>query len=201
MPRVALVMCCVAAWAAPQVSVAQKGEETMKIHEPAHTDVFRRGEDGYHTYRIPSVITTLKGTLLAFCEGRKESTRDQSPTDMALKRSLDGGKTWTPMQVVVKAVPDAAMDPCPLVDRTTGVVWLVYDYWPQGFMGQKITGLGPDAVSCWVTHSADDGVTWSKPVNITQTTKKPHWTGVAHGPGVGIQTRAGRFVVPCNQYV
>jgi sialidase-1 len=58
-----------------------------------------------------------------------------------------------------------------------------------------------DAVSCWVTRSDDDGATWSEPVNITATTKKPHWTGVAHGPGVGIQTRSGRFVVPCNQYV
>jgi sialidase-1 len=171
------------------------------VGAPSYTDVFRSGEDGYHTYRIPSVITTLEGTLLAFCEGRKESARDQGPTDMVLKRSHDGGASWGPMQVIVKAVPDAAMDPCPVVDRSTGEIWLVYDRWPEGFNGQKIVGLGMDAVTCWVTHSADDGATWSAPVNITQTTKKPHWTGIAHGPGVGIQTRSGRFVIPCNQYV
>jgi sialidase-1 len=183
-----------------QEAATPKGEPTMTVSEPVHTDVFRGGEDGYHTYRIPSIIATLKGTLIAFCEGRKENRRDQSPTDMVLKRSVDGGKKWMAMQVVVKAVPDAAMDPCPLVDRTTGVIWLVYDYWPHGFQGKKIRGLGPDAVSCWVTHSADDGVTWAAPVNITPTTKKPHWSGVAHGPGVGIQTRSGRLIVPSNQH-
>ena len=183
------------------VLLAQEKGEAMMLRTPSHTDVFRGGEDEYHTYRIPSVITTLKGTLLAFCEGRKESSRDQSPTDMVLKRSADGGATWTPMQVVVKAVPDAAMDPCPVVDRTTGAISLVYDRWPYGFNGQRIAGLGMDAVTCWVTCSADDGATWSEPVNITATTKRPHWTGVAHGPGVGIQTRSGRFVIPCNQYV
>jgi len=167
---------------------------------PRHTDVFLSGQDGYHTYRIPSVIATTKGTLLAFCEGRKHTSRDQSPTDMVLKRSLDGGKTWAPMQVVVKALPDAAMDPCPVVDRTTGTIWLVYDRWPEGYQGSKIAGLGMNAVTVWETHSTDDGATWSKPRNITATAKKADWTGIAHGPGVGIQTRSGRLVIPCNHY-
>ncbi|PIY40123.1 MAG: hypothetical protein COZ05_18175, partial [Armatimonadetes bacterium CG_4_10_14_3_um_filter_59_10] len=65
-----------------------KAKETTTILDPIHTDVFLGGEEGYHTYRIPSVITTLNGTLLAFCEGRRESGRDQSPTDMMLRRSL-----------------------------------------------------------------------------------------------------------------
>ncbi len=167
--------------------------------EPIHTDVFRAGEDGYHTYRIPSVVVTQKGTLVAFAEGRKESPRDQGPTDMVLKRSVDGGQTWLPMQVVVQAVPHAAMDPCPVVDHT-GVIWLVYDRWPQGFRGKVTPGLGPDAVSRWVTSSVDDGVTWAPPVNITASTKKPHWTGMAHGPGVGIRTRTNRLVIPTNQH-
>lgn len=167
--------------------------------EPTHTDVFRAGEDGYHTYRIPAVVVTQKGTLLAFAEGRKESRRDQGPTDMVLKRSTDGGQTWLPMQVVVQAVPYAAMDPCPVVDHT-GVIWLVYDRWPQGFRGKVTPGLGPDAVSRWVTSSVDDGVTWAPPANITASTKKPHWTGMAHGPGVGIRTRSNRLVIPTNQH-
>jgi sialidase-1 len=93
------------------------------------------------------------------------------------------------------------MDPCPVVDRTTGTVWLIYDRWPEGYQGEKIAGLGPESVSCWVTHSADDGATWSGPVNITAATKKTHWTGVVHGPGVGIQTQSGRFVIPSTHYV
>ena len=188
-----------AMWA--QGAPAPKSQRAETFSEPAHTDVFRAGEEGYHSYRIPSVIVTTKGTLLAFCEGRKESPRDQSPTDMVLKRSLDGGVTWRSMQVVARGGVDATMDPCPVVDRTTGIVWLVYDRWPHGFQGKSIVGRGPDAVSCWVTHSVDDGVTWTEPVNITSTAKKPHWTGVAHGPGIGVQTRSGRLVIPTNQHL
>lgn len=184
----------------PVVGLATAANGAANTIEPVHTQVFVSGEDGYHTYRIPSVITTTKGTLLAFCEGRKESRRDQGPTDMVLKRSLDGGTTWEPRLIVVRAVPDAAMDPCPVVDRTTGTIWLLYDRWPEGYEGRKIAGTGMDAVTCWVTHSEDEGATWSEPVNLTPTTKKPHWTGLAHGPGVGIQTQSGRLVVPCNQY-
>ena len=185
------------------VSVRFKMEEldAKAKRLPKHTDVFISSEDGYHTYRIPSVITTPKGTLLAFCEGRKFSSRDQSLTDIVLKRSFDGGKTWTPMQVVVNAVPDAAMDPCPVIDQTTGTIWLIYDRWPEGYKDREIKGLGMDAVTVWETHSTDEGATWSKPRNITKMTKKPDWTGIAHGPGVGIQTRSGRMVIPCNHYV
>jgi len=51
---------------------------------PALTDVYVSGTEGYHTFRIPSVVVTAKGTLLAFCEGRKFWATDQSPTDLVL---------------------------------------------------------------------------------------------------------------------
>jgi sialidase-1 len=41
------------------------------------------------------------GSLLVFCEARKQSLADASPTDMVLRRSLDGGRTWLPLQVLV----------------------------------------------------------------------------------------------------
>src|SRR5687767_6777130 len=62
--------------------------------------LFVAGEGGYHTYRIPSLIVTSKGTLLAFCEGRKKGTSDTGDIDLVLKRSLDAGQTWQPMQIV-----------------------------------------------------------------------------------------------------
>ena len=171
--------------------------------EPNKIDVFVGGQDGYACYRIPSLIATPKGTLLAFCEGRKFNDMDESPTDMVLKRSLDGGKTWLPMQIVVKAVPESAMDSCPVIDRSTGSVILVYDLWPEYIKDtwpkdyKRKPGLGRDSVTAWVTVSRDEGATWSEPLDITAMAKKATWSNFIHGPGVGIQMRSGRIVIPC----
>jgi len=177
------------------------GATPIDAAEPQTVDVFVNGTDGYPIYRIPSLICTPKGTLLAFCEAR--TGNDQSPTDMVLRRSADGGKTWLPMQVVVKAVPEAAMDPTPVVDRETGAVILVYDRWPEMPKDHEVgtfrraPGLGRDSVTAWVTTSGDEGATWSTPIDITAMAKKPEWTEAGHGPGIGIQMRSGRLVIPC----
>lgn len=177
----------------------------IEAAEPPLVEVFVRRVDDHNTYRIPSLICTPKGTLLAFCEGRKFSAGDQSPTNIVLKRSLDGGKTWLPMQVIVQAVPESAANPTAVIDRVTDTVLLVYDRWPELPEGRspvgftRAPGLGRDSVTTWITTSDDEGVTWSTPVDITATTKKPEWTENNHGPGVGIQTRAGRLIIPCNE--
>src|SRR5215475_4966194 len=67
---------------------------------PVQTDLFSRGTEGYHTFRIPSLLVTAKGTVLAFCEGRKKGTGDSGDIDVVLKRSTDGGKTWKALQVI-----------------------------------------------------------------------------------------------------
>jgi len=59
--------------------------------------LFVQGVGGYNNYRIPSLLTTQAGTLLAFCEGREGG--DSSDIDLLLKRSKDGGKTWSRTQV------------------------------------------------------------------------------------------------------
>ena len=88
--------------------------------ELTQIDVYTGGVDGVHTYRIPSLIAAPGGALLAFCEARKISGGDASPTDMVLKRSLDGGETWRPMQVLVRGEgEEAIMNPCPVVDGGT----------------------------------------------------------------------------------
>jgi sialidase-1 len=191
----------------PAVSVAfslalSLGGIRGQAAEPQRVDVFVGGVDGYPVYRIPSLICAPKGTLLAFCEAR--SGADESPTDLVLRRSHDGGKTWGPLQVIVKAVPECAGDPTAVVDRTTGTVLLVYDLWPElvkeEFRPEHMTrapGLGRDSVTAWLTTSEDEGATWSTPVDITAMTKNPEWTRLAHGPGIGIQTRSGRLVIPC----
>lgn len=61
---------------------------TSQAVEPEQLSVFVSGRDGYHTDRIPSLVVTKKGTLLAFCEGRKEGSSDSGDIDLLLKRSL-----------------------------------------------------------------------------------------------------------------
>jgi sialidase-1 len=173
--------------------------------EPQIVDVFVSGTEGYNTYCIPALTCTPKGTLLAFCEGRQLYREDETPTDLLLRRSLDGGTTWLPMQTVVKAVPEAAVRPNVTVDHATGAILLVYalfpelvkEHWPADY--QRAAGLGRDSITTWVTTSRDEGATWSAPRDITAMVKKPEWTRTFPGPGVGIQTRSGRLVVPCAQ--
>src|SRR5215471_3322921 len=82
--------------------------------EPATLPVFTAGENGYHTYRIPALVATPRGTLLAFCEGRKAGRGDAGEIDLLLRRSTDGGKTWGRVQVVWDDGPNTCGNPCPL---------------------------------------------------------------------------------------
>lgn len=166
----------------------------ITISSPAaglvQTPVFVSGKDGYHTYRIPALIVTKKGTLLAFCEGRKTGRGDHGDLDLLVKRSSDFGKTWSPQSIVHEEGGDAKItigNPCPVIDQSTGFIWM---------------SLCRDNKKVYITHSKDDGQTWSKPKDISAVATKPNWTWVATGPGNGIQlTRskhAGRLVMPCD---
>jgi sialidase-1 len=166
---------------------------------PEQTDVFVSGKDGYHTFRIPSAIVTPQGTVLAFCEGRKNGRGDAGDIDLVLKRSRDGGKTWGPMQTVWDDGPNTCGNPCPVVDRASGTVWLLMTHnlgqdHEKGIIARTSKGTR----TVWVCKSEDDGRTWSKPAEITASAKKADWTWYATGPGVGIQTRQGRLVIPCD---
>src|SRR5262245_9565288 len=93
-----------------------------KAAEPVQTALFVSGQDGYHTYRIPSLIVSAKGTLLAFCEGRKNGRGDSGDIDLLLRRSFDMGKTWQKTQVIWNDEANTCGNPCPVVDRSTGVI-------------------------------------------------------------------------------
>ena len=59
--------------------------------------LFKAGEDGYFNYRIPSLVVTSRGTVLALCEARKKTGHDWDDVDLALRRSTDHGRTWSKM--------------------------------------------------------------------------------------------------------
>lgn len=161
------------------------------------------GEGGYHTYRIPAIVATPEGTLLAFCEGRKKGRGDTGDIDLLCKRSMDGGKSWSEQAVLWDDGPNVCGNPCPVVDRTTGTVWLLLTH-NLGHDSEReiIAGTSEGSRAVWVTCSKDEGRTWTEPAEITSTTKREDWTWYATGPGIGIQLQrgphAGRLIVPCD---
>lgn len=164
--------------------------------------VYKAKDDGYFVHRIPALLATSKGTLLAFCEARSGSASDSAPTDLVLRRSLDSGKTWTPAQVVAHFPGFTAGNPTPVEDRKTGVIWLLLTANPAGLTEKEIDHGSPKGGrTVWITHSSDDGVHWAAAKEITSSVKKSNWTWYATGPGNGIQLVDGRLVVPCDHKV
>ena len=171
--------------------------------DPLFASGFAGGKDGYHTFRIPALAVSAKGTVLAICEGRKNSWGDSGDIDLVLKRSTDNGKSWSALQVIWDDAANTCGNPCVVVDKETGTIWLL-STWNRGddHEGQIIARKSKDTRRVFVLRSDDDGVTWSKPVQITDSVKKPEWTWYATGPGSGIQishgAHKGRIVIPCD---
>ena len=181
---------------------AASGFAQRDAREPRFTEVYVAGESGYHTFRIPSVIATSKGTLLAFAEGRRSSAGDAGDIDLVLKRSHDGGVSWSPLQVVGDNGPNTFGNPCPVVDRNTGTIWLLTTQ-NRGSDREKdiLAAVSQGSRTVWVMNSRDDGATWSTATEITTSVKQPDWTWYATGPGVGIQTSTGHLVIPANHAI
>jgi sialidase-1 len=178
------------------VSIPARRKDTTV---PELIDVFVAGDGGYHTYRIPSAILAPNGTLLAFAEGRRGGAGDAGDIDLVLRRSHDGGRSWAPLQIIGDNGPNTFGNPCAVVDARTNTVWLLTTQ-NRGTDREKdiIAGTSDGSRTVWVMRSQDDGVSWSTPVEITSSVKARDWTWYATGPGVGIQTRDGRLVVPAN---
>jgi sialidase-1 len=166
-------------------------------------NLYVSGEGGYDTYRIPALYTTKAGTLLAFAEGRKASRGDAGEIDMLLRRSTDGGATWSPVECIWSDNGNTCGNPCVVQDLDTGVIWMLTN-WNLGEDAEPkiIAQTSKDSRRVFVSHSEDDGKTWVPFKDITPAVKKSNWTWYAAGPGVGIQLREGpkkgRLVIPCD---
>ncbi|NBY00714.1 MAG: exo-alpha-sialidase, partial [Planctomycetes bacterium] len=162
--------------------------------------VFAANTDGIRLYRIPGVVVTTKGTVLAYCEARKNNASDWGEIEVHLRRSTDGGKTWELQKKIahsgvrIEGNPTKKKDgeteqtvnnPVAIVNRQTGGIHFLYCV---------------NYSRCFSMRSNDDGITWSKPVDITATFEpfrmKYNWNVIATGPGHGIQLKSGRLVVP-----
>lgn len=165
--------------------------------------LFTSGEDGYDTYRIPAIVVTTKSTLLAFCEARKEGSGDAGNIDIVMKRSMDHGKTWSEQRILWDDGINTCGNPCPVVDELTGEIFLLLTHnVGHDHESDIIRKTGESTRTVWVMSSTDDGSTWTKPREITKTTKDPSWGWYATGPGNGIQIgngpRKGWLVIPCD---
>ncbi|MFE1880966.1 exo-alpha-sialidase [Streptomyces diastatochromogenes] len=155
--------------------------------------LFKASQDpGYACFRIPAVVRTADGTLLAFAEGRVLNCGDAADIDIVVKRSTDGGRTWGPLRVVNEGAGDTHGNPAPMVDRDTGRIWLAETY----NTGRK------DSASCSVPcdrsphlqYSDDDGLTWSEPRDLSPEILPADWNSwYATGPVHGIQLTRGRY--------
>ena len=167
------------------------------------TNLFTSGQNGYNTYRIPTLYETTNGVLLAFCEGRKNSSSDTGDIDTLLRRSFDGGLTWTTQQVVWSDGANTCGNPTVVQDRTNGRIWLFLT-WNNGQDTQAAiqAGTSIDVRKIYSCFSDDSGATWSAPVSRFGEVQPPTIRWDATGPGRGIQivsgSYPGRLIIPAN---
>lgn len=173
------------------------GSQAKPLFE--QSEVFVAGQDGVLEYRIPALVTSTRGTLIAACDARRDRSGDPpNNIDSVIKRSTDGGRTWGALQVVADFPgTEAAADPCLLTDRVTGTVWLFFGWCPEG-IGTRASrpGLAGRTIQVTAMSSDDDGVTWTPPRDLNAMVKNPEWSAMWCSPGAGLQTRDGRLLVP-----
>jgi sialidase-1 len=175
----------------------------LSANQPKQVDLFEEGKLGYDTFRIPGLAVTSRGTLLAYAEARKTGRGDWGAIDIMLRRSEDGGSTWS--EPVVLSNMDIAIDKNPMAlaqglgsqDGTT------FNN-PVAIADHKSSTVHflfcAEYMRAFYMRSDDDGKTFSAPVEITAAFDgfRPEydWKVLATGPGHGIQLKNGRLLVP-----
>ncbi len=165
---------------------AQTPSPVPHSQPPQRTTLWTGGIGGYQIYRIPGIVVTTHGTVLAYATGRRQLSRgDWSDADIVLRRSTDGGRTWSPSRRIAGNGHGTTDNPVAIVDHQTGAIH---------FLFQK------NYARCYYMRSTDDGKTFSKPVDITYVFDKFRsqydWHVIAPGVGHAIQLRSGRLLVP-----
>lgn len=163
--------------------------------------VRKAGEEGVHTYRIPGIAVTNKGTLISVYDIRYVHSGDlPANIDVGMSRSTDGGSTWQPMKIIMDmGAPhenNGVGDPAVLVDPANGRIW-VAALWSKGnrSIAGSLPGISPDTTGQFVVVSSDDdGLTWSAPQTLTPQIKNPAWHLFFNGPGAGIAMQNGNLV-------
>lgn len=179
-------------------------EQVLKlVHTSPLQPIFVSGSEGYACFRIPAIIQAPNGDLLAFSEGRKGGCSDTGDIDLVMRRSTDQGHSWGALELIWDDSSNTCGNPAPVVDWETGDIHLL-STWNLGVdrESQIIDQTSKDTRHVFVFRSSNNGKSWSKAREISSTTKPPHWTWYATGPGSGIQLKhpshKGRLVIACD---
>ncbi len=150
----------------------------------ASTILWTAGVGGYATYRIPGIVVTKRGIVLAYTSAR-QGTSDWADIDIVMRRSLDNGGTWTPSRRLLGEGQGTTDNPVAIPDYQTGAVHFLYQH---------------NYERVYYMRSDDDGKTFTKPVEITDVFEKfrPEydWHVIAPGVGHALQLKSGRLLVP-----
>ena len=158
---------------------------------PPLTDLFHQLDSRlpHGDYRIPSLVTTLNGTLLAFVGGRFHRT-DVTPNILYMRRSEDDGLTWGKAIAVLRDAQNGTeYGGAPLVDPATGVVHLVFT---ANVFAKRCSGC-----ALHLTSSKDDGRTWSvpRPLDVRGPANATWGGALASGIALTRGPHAGRLLV------
>lgn len=180
---------------------------TLPAAEPflEKQDLFTVGDDpAYNIYHIPGVVVTAKGTVLAWCEARKRpaGVSDWDDIRILLRRSTDDGKSWSGPQSIANVEGPKRKNPFALRMKNVDPADVTYNN-PVLIADRDGTVhmlFCLEYERCFYQRSEDDGLSWSKPVEITATfdafKKNYAWKVLATGPNHSIQLKTGRLVVP-----
>ena len=170
-------------------------------------------QEGQAYYRIPSLVVTTNGTLIAFAD-RRYNNRNDLPNriEVDVKRSTDNGKTWSRrIRVTPRSISDSDGhgDVATVVNRNTGEI-LALVAAGAGFIataaGQTLVSSPSTPMKIVLFKSSDDGITWSKGEDITsqiygtqcKVESRRGWYAAFVSSGNGIQLSTGRILFVIN---
>ncbi len=143
-------------------------------------------------YRIPSLITSINGTLIAAIDERNNSCGDlkwNGDINIVLRKSFDDGNTWTKIEKIIDYPEgESASDPSMILDKQTGHIFLFYNY--------MNLNMAKDVYRLMVIKSSDNGKSWSNPKDITSQITKKSWEKnfMFITSGRGTQTKEGTLL-------
>jgi sialidase-1 len=159
-------------------------------------------------YRLPSLLVTGKGTVLAAGQKRIGSNGDFAPSSLVLRRSSDGGRTFGPEQTLFERSGACTFNGNLVEDRQRATLFACFIAFPQA---ERTTWFQqhwmPQGGGFSLVKSTDDGQTWSAPVEVMPLTNSAGWHGggafnnnhgiqLQHGPHAGRLVICGRAFKP-----